>query len=79
MKDKLKIPKDNTGRGFVGIWRDNRAGWLMPKHLTGDRAIDQADIFEAQPFIKGERLFLCEITVTPILDSLGRPITKIVK
>lgn len=79
MQDKkVKIPKDNTGRGFVGVWRNNKAGWIMPTHLTGN-SIDHPDIENLQQYAKGERLFLCEITVTPILDALGRPITKIVK
>jgi hypothetical protein len=75
---KVKIPKDTTGRGFVGVWRNNTAGWFMPKHLDGT-SIERPESKELQLYAKGERLFLCEITVTPILDSLGRPITKIVK
>lgn len=79
MANKVKIPKDNTGRGFVGVWRDNRAGWFMPRHVSGNRTIDHPETGDVHEYIKGERLFLCEITVTPILDSLGRPITKIIK
>lgn len=78
MSNKIKIPKANKGKGYVGTWSNNVLGWHVPNHLQGGRATEKPSRF-AKQFAQGGRFFLCEITIKPVLDKKGRPITKIVK
>ncbi len=82
MSKKLKVPKPNKGYGYVGVYNDGYSGRFMPRHISGklDRKSPGDGITEETiDFMHGERLFLCEITVKPILDKKRRPITKVVK
>lgn len=79
MSNKLTPPKANIGKAYVASWEDenNTVGWAMPQHLSGGPDIDMPPL--TADIHPGERLFLCEIIVKPVLDKKGRPITKIVK
>lgn len=84
MKKKIKIPKATKGYGYTGVWQDGGVGWHAPDHICGSRKRPEKPFAvrednEWYGALKGERLFLCEITATPVIDKLGRPITKIVK
>lgn len=75
---KVKI-KNNKGYGFVSVWRDGKLGWFMPAHLTGYSrryGVDSPNGHECQ---KGERAYLCEISVKLVKSKNGRVITRIVK
>jgi hypothetical protein len=82
MNKKLKIPKGIKAYGYTGVWSSNQVGWFAPRHIGGSRKYpDSPNIDKDNPdyeYLQGQRLFLCEITVIPILDKLGSPITKIV-
>ena len=65
-----------TGKGWVGHWRDGDIGWGLPStvHRNGD-----AGVPEQPPTIRGDDIVtLCDITITPRLDKLGRPIRRTV-
>ena len=85
MTRRIKVPKANSGFGYVLPWEDGCVGWYLPTHLSGlPRSYGVDDISDTtKKFVgarrNGERSFLCKITVTPILDACGRPITRIVK
>lgn len=71
------------GFGFAGVWSDGTLGWFMPDHISnGGRNYVGSPNERAQEFVNkdgGDRFFLCKITVTPVVNVKGRPITKIVK
>lgn len=75
MSNKLKLPKANKGKGYVGVitnYRGEEIGFDLPgAMIKGIAYMPNVD--------KGKRVFLCEITVKPLKDKKGRPITKIVK
>lgn len=86
MAKKIQIPKGNIGYGYVGVWWSEdppgELGWMAPQFISGPasrRSPDTASSEDLRKYAKGERLFLCKITCTPIKDKKGRPITKIVK
>lgn len=74
---KIKIPPSTKSYGFCGIWKDGTPGWMGLSHIGGSRRFP--DYPHRNERMIGERLFLCEITLTPVLDKNGRPITRIVK
>lgn len=73
---KIEVPKKVRGRGYSGVWNDGTLGWYAPKHVSpGKHTTDPIN----NDNTKGHRFFLCEVVLVPIKDSLGRPITRIVK
>lgn len=81
MSKKIALPKPTVGYGYTGIWHTGQAGWFMPQFVYGsiDRKFPDDPIRkEDMPLLDGERLFLCKITIEPLVDKAGRPITKIV-
>lgn len=80
MTKKIKIPTSNTGYGYCGEWSDGKIGWFMPTHIMGALDIkypcSNYNDYSAK-YLNGERSFLCKVTVTPIVNKKGRPITKI--
>lgn len=82
MSKKIKKPKPNKAYGFLGLWINDKAGWMGLSHIGGSREdpdypYDKDE--ERNEIMKGERLYLCEIIVKPVFDKKGRPITRIVK
>lgn len=84
-KSKIEFPKANKGYGYAGVWTRPKdgpiVGWMAPAYLVGGsrKYPDMPDEDKLKAYAKGERLFLCEITMKPVKDKKGRPITKIVK
>lgn len=82
MSKKIKLPKSVKGYGYAGVWKDpeNTIGWNISSYVTGegDRK-NPSDPADTKNHGKGERYFLCQIIIKPIVDKMGRPITKIVK
>jgi hypothetical protein len=81
MSNKIKLPKANKGYGYVGVWAgpDPKLGWFVAPHVYGGKSDRNYPSIADNPNMKGERFFLCEITIKPLKDKKGRPITKIVK
>jgi hypothetical protein len=73
---KIQLPKANKGKGYVGVWRNGKIGWFMPKFISGAKHIEEPN---ANLYLHGGRVFLCEIIIKPLKDKKGRPITKIIK
>lgn len=80
---KIKIPKAVKGFGYSGTWASpsNTIGWMVSPYVSGkyDRQYPSHVDPNRFPEAIGQRLFLCEITVRPMIDKMGRPITKIIK
>ena len=79
---KTKTPKHTKAYGFVGVWSDNSIGWSMPQYLHNydTRHNPSKYLKDANPsFLDDDRLYLCEVTIKPVLDKLGRPITRLAK
>ncbi len=78
MTKKVKVPKASVGYGFVGAWNDNSIGWGMPGFLSSlnTRHRPERPDVEERPYLSHARLYLCKITVKPLLDKRGRPITR---
>jgi hypothetical protein len=79
---KIKIPKATKAYGFSGVWQSGCVGWMGLSHIgSKERRYPEYPNMngERAEILKGERLFLCEITMKPVLDKKGRPITRIVK
>lgn len=76
---KIQLPKKTKGKGYVGTWKTDELGWCMPMHVhpksTGSPNTENI----AKGYMQEERVFLCEITIKPLTDKNGRPITKIIK
>jgi len=81
MSKKIKVPKPTKAYGFTGVWQDESVGWCGLSHIGGTREYpDYPEISEDRRLsINGQRLLLCEVTLTPVLDKKGRPITRIVR
>jgi hypothetical protein len=81
MSKKLKIPKPTKCYGYTGVWQDGSVGWMGVSHLGGSKKYPEMPNMSDGRYgiLQDERLFLCEITVKPLLDKKGRPITKIIK
>lgn len=80
---KIEIPMPTTGYGYAGVWCDGKLGWFAPKHVSGysrryAEPPNEAARENVNP-ISGDRFFLCKVTLTPVKDKNGRPVTKIVK
>ena len=81
MSKKVNLPKKTIGYGFIGVWANGSVGWMGLSHIGGSREYPDmpVDSPDRKEIMKGERLFMCKVTVTPLLDKKGRPITKICK
>lgn len=81
MSKKIKVPKPIKGYGFTGVWLSGEVGWMGLSHIGGSRKYPDNPSLdgERKSIMKGERLFMCEVILKPVLDKKGRPITKIVK
>lgn len=81
MSKKIKVPKAVNGYGYSGIWKSPKdtVGWNTTPYVSGksDRKYPSSPA-DTENHGSGERYFLCEITIKPILDKLGRPITKVI-
>lgn len=81
MSKKIQIPKSVKGYGYAGAWSSlkNTIGWNMTPYVTGkiDRKYP-SDPADTKNHGNNQRYFLCEITVKPLVDKKGRPITKII-
>ena len=78
MSKKIKVPKETIGFGYAGVWSDGSVGWFSPHHVSDSKKPRYTDKPVSNPNTSGERFFLCKITMTPVLDKNGRPITRIV-
>ncbi len=82
---KLIIPKSSKGYGFCGTWLDETIGWNIPNHLSNvahlkRRYSSEKPYERSLEYIQDDhRFYLCEITIKPIKDKLGRPITRLFK
>jgi hypothetical protein len=80
---KIYTPQKRIGKGYVGLYISNELGWCLPDHLRPEGMISGPTerVKEGIDYVRGngERMFLCKITIEPIKDKKGRPITKIVR
>lgn len=77
---KRAVPKQVTGYAYVGQWLDGTLG----RHGISHVADTQSRHHPAAPAAgwyhyarPGDRVYLCRVTLTPVLDATGRPITKV--
>ena len=79
MSKRIEVPDPTTGFGYVGQWLGGSLGWCLPNHLGGhSRKTRIEPVTERYRLgLLPKRFFLCRITVTPLLDKRGRPITAI--
>ena len=77
MSKRITAPKATKARVYSGMWLDGTIGWETGPHIHPDGDPSMSD-FDRNPYIGGERFFLCEVTLKPILNKSGRPITRIV-
>ena len=73
MSKRIEIPKPAMGYGYVGAWKDGDIGWGLPNALHDRRSGPREDFWGH----KNVRTFLCKITIEPVTDVDGRPITRI--
>ena len=76
----MDILKGIKNKAWVGAWRDGHIGWHGVDHIShhgNDTASIPPELL-ANPTAAGERVYLCDVTITPRTDALGRPITRIV-
>lgn len=87
MSKRLWVPGTTVGYGYVGVWLGGQIGWFLPRHLS---PLSRRDCPESPSELlarmgkelhstESERAFLCEITIRPVRDSLGRPQTRIMR
>lgn len=73
MPANKQIPGTAVARAWVAQWRDGRLGWAMPMFLWGKRP---AAFTDHQMLRGAKELYLCEVTIVPVLDKLGRPVKR---
>lgn len=83
MTKRLKKPKKTVGYGYSGMWHDGQSGWFLPlfihpRDIRRNPSPPNSRLSTYQ-FDENRTTYLCKITVEPVLDKLGRPITKRVK
>jgi hypothetical protein len=80
MTKRIEVPKSVTSYAYVGLWDDGQIGWCLPSHAnkydTVHSPAPATDRWEEHAE-NGDRAYICRITVEQILDSLGRPITRV--
>jgi hypothetical protein len=80
MAKKISVPKQVKGYGYSGVWHypKNTLGWNTTPFIAGkyDRKCP-SDPADTKNHGNNQRYFLCEITIKPLVDKKGRPITKI--
>ena len=80
MTKPIEMPKSTTGYGYVGTWRNMDIGWCLPEFVDQDNVkanpVQPSDRWEIRA-PKGDRAFLCRITVEPVQDAKGRLITRV--
>ena len=87
MTKRLKKPKKTVGYGYSSSWieggGDNEVGRTLPKMIGGGWATRRSPMDLEDEGLAvlsdGEATYLCKITIEPVLDKLGLPITKRVK
>ena len=80
MSKKLTMPKPVKGYGYSGVWSfQNQVGWSVAQFVNGAMDRKYPSLPAIHSTLVGQRLFLCEITIKPLKDKKGRPITKIMK
>ena len=82
MTKKINIPTATTGDGYSGQWCDGKIGWFVSPHVSGsiDKKYPVTNCNDySKKYLAGERSFLCKITIVPLVDKKGRPITKLTK
>ena len=76
----IEIPEIEISNGWVGQFVDGSLGWNMPGHLAPWSPNNPHKGFiRVATWRDKQRYFLCRITIDPILDSMGRPITRLGK
>jgi len=78
MKKRKRVPRAVKGRGFVGCYHDGSLGWHVPGFVaaeTGGRCMFGMGQ-RVMPRFADKMFYLCRISLTPLRDSLGRPITR---
>lgn len=80
MSKKITVPKPIKGFGYSSTWSDGSLGWETTPFVTNSKSRKYVSppLPERNPSMRGERFFLCEITIKPILNKKGRPITKVI-
>ena len=73
---KIDQPKATRGFGYVGAWDDGCIGWFLPSHIGKWNSRQRPEPPNDHHCLAGGRTFLCEITIRPVKDKLGRPITR---
>lgn len=80
---KLRVPKSTIGFGYVGAWdRGETIGWYLPTHLHrhNKRRMPSVENPSIHQSIRVPcRVFLCRISITPVLDKRGRPRTRVIR
>lgn len=85
MSKRIEIPEALVVFGYVGPWATGGLAWCIPQclHLghTLDHPAPPGPAIEEYAAMAGraERAFLCRITIEPVIDRKGRPITRIVR
>lgn len=79
MSEKIKLPAKTKGKGYVGTWKTDELGWWMPQHVHPHSVGSPNTEGIQKGYLDEERVFLCEITIKPLTDKKGRPITRIIK
>ena len=77
MKKKLKSKV--VGYGYTSTWSDGTLGWWLPyfisKYDTRRNPSRRTD--ESKTTLRRtDRLYLCRITIEPVVDKRGRHITR---
>lgn len=73
--NKLKSDKKETGRGWFGVWCNGEIGWTGPAHFDGHSNYPKRP--KLHNMVRPEHEFyLCEVTVKPIKDKMGRLIKR---
>jgi hypothetical protein len=79
MSKRIAVPGVARGYAFIGCYQTGALGWHAPRFLSphpNRREVAKAYGRDVMRKFADERFYLCGVTITPILDKCGRPITR---
>lgn len=75
MTKRLPKPRSTIGTAWLGVWSDGSVGWCGTQSISSKVISGPSSRWKLLAR-RGDRAYLCRVSVWPVADKLGRPITR---